>query len=176
MVRLVEPVLMRKLEIGMPNKRGFTLIEILVIVLIIGITAGMALLAYGDFGAARRVTMFGEGFANYMQLLQQKAILETSTLGVKFQKNAYVTYQFKDGINWQPFPQNTLFHPRLLPANTIVAIQSKKQLGNPDIIIFSSGDISPFVLTLGTDSERNLITLQGTPSGELIVNNEKKTK
>lgn len=160
----------------MPNERGFTLIEILVIVLIIGITAGMALLAFGDFGAARKVTMAAEQLSTYIQLLQQKAILETSTLGVKFNKNAYLTYQLKMENNWQPYSQNTLFHPRFFPPNAVLAIESNKELGNPDIIIYSSGDLNPFVLTMGTASERNLIRLQGIANGELILNNEKKTK
>ena len=167
---------MQILETGMLNKRGFTLIEILVIVLIIGITAGMALLAYGDFGASRRITTAAEQLSAYIELLQQKAILETNTLGIKFQKKAYLTYQLKEGKNWQLFSQNTLFHQRLLPEKTVISIQSKKELGNPDIIVYPSGDISPFVLTLGTDSQRNLIRLQGNSNGELILNNDKKSK
>lgn len=171
-----EQVLMPRLGIGMSNERGFTLIEILVIVLIIGITAGMAILAFGDFGASRKVTMAAEQFSTYLQLLQQKAILETNTLGVKFEKNTYLTYQLKEGKNWEQFTQNTLFHPRFFPQNAVLAIQSNKVLGNPDIIIYSSGDLSPFVLTMGTVSQPNLIRLQGNSSGELILNNETKTK
>ncbi len=51
---------MLRLVIGMQNRaradlNGFTLIEILVVIVIVGITLSFALLAFGDFGSERRI-------------------------------------------------------------------------------------------------------------------------
>ncbi len=44
-----------KLVIGMKNHKGFTLIEILIVLMIIGITLSFAILSFGDFGEGRKV-------------------------------------------------------------------------------------------------------------------------
>ncbi len=55
MGNLAEQVLMQRLATGMRRNKGFTLIEILIVIVIIGITIGFALLAFGDFGESKRI-------------------------------------------------------------------------------------------------------------------------
>ena len=62
MVNLEEQVSTRSLETGMTvNNKGFTLIEVMVVVVIIGITIGFAMLSFGDFGQSRRLLTAAEG-------------------------------------------------------------------------------------------------------------------
>src|SRR3712207_1831206 len=109
----------------MQNERGFTLIEILIVVLIIGIIASVALFAFGDFGKSRQVKVTTEQFVAYIKLVQQRAILEMATLGINLTGEGYKTYRYLSDNNWQPMPKNSLIFHRSFPKDITVTLQSK---------------------------------------------------
>ena len=83
------------------NKRGFTLIELLIVIVIIGIVSTAAIYSFGDFGASRQAKITAEQFSTYIKLLQQQAILETRTFGIKMTPAAYEIYQLNTRARWQ---------------------------------------------------------------------------
>lgn len=154
----------------MRARRGFTLIEILIVLLIIGISSSIAFIAFGDFGASRKIVVAGEQFSSYVKLLQQRAILESNTFGIKIERNGYETFRLADGISWQSMPRASLFHWHNFPKKSVVII--RKQSGSkqePDIIVYPSGDMNEFELMFGSSTDANLVTLVGKHSGELIL-------
>jgi general secretion pathway protein H len=152
--------------------KGFTLVEILVVVLIIGLTLGFALLNFGDFGGKRRIIVAAEQFAHHIKAVQQQAILETSTLGIHISQAGYQTLRFEPSRHrWLPVSSHRLFQQQLFPDNLILAIKhSVHKKGQPEIIINATGDITPFTLELGTGKQPSLITLHAEPSGTVTVN------
>ena len=158
----------------MRDKRGFTLIEILVVLLIIGIVSSVAFLAFGDFGASRKIVVAGEQFSSYVKLLQQKAILESNTYGIKIAKDGYKTLRLSDGLSWQSMPRAGTFNWHYFPKDSVVVLNRKPPNSRPDpeIILYSSGDMSEFELMLGSLTEANLITITGKHNGELILTHE----
>lgn len=156
---------------------GFTLIEILVVVIIIGITIGFALLALGDFGASRRAVVAAEQLSSYIKLVQQRAILETNTLGITINKEGYGTYRFDHGT-WQPMPVKGIFHWRNFPNNIIAKLHSNStnnSFKNPDIVINSVGDMTEFAVDFATSPKNNIVTLLGEHDGQLIVQQTKSS-
>lgn len=162
---------MPKLVTGMQSNqpqtnRGFTLIEILVVVLIIGITIGLALLAFGDFGGQRRIVMAAEHFINYVKLVQQQAILETSTLGIQLNQNTYQALRFQTNSQWQSMPSKGIFHQQQFPKNTVVHLEKMSfKVNTPQLIINASGDMTPFKLNIGSETQPSIVTILGKRNG-----------
>jgi general secretion pathway protein H len=155
----------------MPTERGFTLIEILIVVTIIGITIGFVLIKLGDFGTSRRAMVTAEQFSSYLKLVQQRAILEATAFGIKVNKDGYLTYRFTDGV-WQPIVAKSIFHLQNFPNKIIVGFccNMKSLRKRPDIVINSSGDMTEFMMDFGTTNKPNLATLVGKHDGQLSLN------
>ena len=152
------------------HSKGFTLIEILVVVLIIGITIGFALLAFGDFGNKRRILISAEQFVNYVKFVQHQAILESSTLGITLNNNNYQVLRFQSTLTWQGMPNRSIFHQQHFPYGAIVRLENNTAKSrNPQIIINSSGDMTAFILNLSTNKEATIAKVIGNSNGEVAL-------
>lgn len=160
---------MRKLVTGMRNNQGFTLIEIMVVIVIIGITVGFALIAFGDFGESKRILFAAEQLVNNLRLAQQQAILETSTLGLRIDNTSYQILQLQSNSQWHPISNKGVFKVNYFPQNTLVTLKTNHhpQPGTPAIIINASGDLTPFTLNFGSNKEHEIALLTGTRNGDL---------
>ncbi len=140
--------------------RGFTLVEILVVLLIIGITIGFAMLAFGDFGARRRVVFAAEQFVNEVKLVQHQAALDMGTYGILVNQDSYRVFRFNGSSGWQVMTNNRIFRQHFFP--DAVSLRFQPKLGSqstPQIIINESGDTTPFHL---------LIELKGRLVAEVV--------
>lgn len=155
--------------------KGFTLIEIMVVLLIIAITLSMTFLAFGDFGASRRIAFEAEQLRNLIKLAQQQAILESGTLGLSIRQGSYQVYRFIPPSTWQPLTKPYIFKAHTFPKETSVRlILSFSPSGNaPDIIINATGDLTPFSLELGTNTHPAQVTLSGEQNGNLELKQAK---
>lgn len=150
------------------NDRGFTLIEILIVILIIGIMASVTLFAYGDFGASRKADTTAEQFIAYIKLVQQRSILEMVSLGVTVTSQGYETYRF-DNNQWQLIPRNSHIFRRSFPEGLVVNLKSNIKHGTkaPTIIITPAGKMTEFILTFGTSSQPEVNSVVGLYNGDL---------
>jgi general secretion pathway protein H len=164
---------MPRLVIGMKtSNQGFTLIEILIVLVIIGITFGFALIAFGDFGASRRIVFSAEQLANTLRLAQQQAILENSTLGLRVDNSSYQILQLQNNNQWKPIANSGPFKMTYFPKGTLITLKTNisSPAGAPGVIITSSGDMTPFILTFRTSKEENITALVGKRNGDLYFN------
>jgi general secretion pathway protein H len=151
------------------STQGFTLIEILVVILIIGITLGFALIAFGDFGEGRRLLFAAEQLANTIELAQQQAILETSTLGLRIDNRGYQILKLQPAQTWSAISNKGIFKMNYFPNNTITNLNLARPANKPAIVINASGETTPFILRLGTTKQSNLVTLIGKANGTLLL-------
>lgn len=160
---------MPKSVTGMHANRGFTLLEIMVVLVVIGITLGFALLSFGDFGQSRRILMASDQFVNTLRLAQQQSVLESSTLGILIQDNSYQIYRFYPPAQWKAISDRGVFGKQYFPADTSLQLISNIETpgATPEIIIHASGDMTAFQLNIGIKDNPPLKTLIGRHDGLL---------
>ena len=158
-----------------PKKRaaGFTLLELMAVILIIGIIVSFASLSIGQ-NTSRIVQEEVERLHGLIQLAGEEAVLQGRELALEFDRDKY---QFLElgGDGWQPIEEDKMFRQRPLPETVELELilegaetnfEDKKNL--PRIFILSSGELSPFSLVLKID-EGEEYSLQGEFNGNLIL-------
>ncbi len=151
-------------------QKGFTLIEILISMVIIGIVLSFIVVSYGDFGEARRLSMSQQHFADLIKLARTNAIISAKTYGVNISKSDYSFYQFKQSEKqktWILFSdqlfKKTNFNPH---KKMIYSHPLTKQ--TPEIIISPDGKITPFILTIISMSNET-VTLHASANGDVSL-------
>jgi general secretion pathway protein H len=166
---------MREAKAHAKSLSAFTLIEVLIVLVIIGITLTFTLLAFGDFGQSRQIVYASESLKNNIELCKQLAIIQNATFGIQF--NGGVSYQIlqanEDAI-FKEKPGKRLFAVHYFPKNMYLNIQNiQKHLPNtPQIIINPEGTITPFTLQFGTSKESLVIKLSLNKDGRVVSINE----
>jgi general secretion pathway protein H len=159
---------------------GFTLIEILVVVLIIGVMAATMLLSVTVTGRDRPLERESERLLALMNYAREQAELQTREYGVLFQEDGYefLTYDVRRGM-WRDLFEDEVLGARHLPDGldfklTVeqrpVVLNRPKDAGDktPQVMIFSDGELTAFTARLERDNGLRSITLTQDDKGELL--------
>lgn len=155
---------------GLSLGRGFSLIEILVVMLIISITVGFAVLAFGDFGKTRKIRTAAEGFAQFVELIHERALLESSTLQVQLTNFGYMAQRLNSNNQWKAL-NSSYYRQHSLPLKTLISVTNGGS--KPDqlnIIMSSAGDMTPFKVYFGTAIQPHLAMVAGGEHGAVLFN------
>ena len=160
----------------MISNKGFTLIEIMVVFVIIGVIVSFTTLAIGNSGQTQQLQQEAQRLASLLTLASQEAILQAKELGVAFTSEGYRFYEWHNP-RWQVLNNHDLFHPRILPptiqlvfylANESIQLAEKGE--KPQLLLLSSGEFTPFEIRLMTKSnERRYYQLTGNITGMVNV-------
>ncbi|VCU67852.1 MULTISPECIES: type II secretion system minor pseudopilin GspH [Pseudomonas] len=131
-----------------PSK-GFTLLEMLIVILLISLSLGLLGFINPDSGA-RQAQRELERFNNLLQLLRKQAVLTDSDYSIRVEQQSYQVEQLHDHHRWEPASQ---FQTRVLPAAVQLSLQSlDRPIGqdapNTRLLVLSSNEVSPFSLIL----------------------------
>lgn len=170
-----------------PRCRGFTLLELLVVLVIIGVMAGMVGLSMGVLGGDHQAEEQARRFWAVLQQAREDAELQGMDLAVYVAEDAY-EYLFYDERRreWQSVFGDDLYRPRALPEGMRFRLRLEareavlgpipqrgdsveSQRWPPQILVLSSGEIMPFELEMERDSQPALWRVQSLPDGDLRV-------
>lgn len=170
------------------NALGFTLLEILVVVVIIGVIVSATSLAIGVLGRDRETEEESRRFWAVLQQAREEAELQSIDVAVFVSATGYEYLRFDSRRNeWQPIIGDKLYEARELPEglrfrmwldSREVVLRPKlpnradvdeHKKSPPQVMVLSSGDIMPFELQLERDSADALWRVVGLPDNDLRV-------
>jgi general secretion pathway protein H len=141
--------------------RGFTLLEIMIVLVLVGIITSFALLSVGG-GPRQRLAEEGQRLAALVELHQQEAILSGETRGIQFSRAGYAMLSLGEKGEWQsPAAADTLIR-HALPEDIALGLWVEdrpvdlKTAGKwPQVVLLASGETTEFVAVFGFVDDRS---------------------
>jgi general secretion pathway protein H len=165
---------------GRAAASGFTLIEILVVVVIIGVLSAGLLLSISLTGRDRDLEKESDRFYALLNYAREQAELQTREYGVILQDDSYefVSYDMHRGI-WRSLFEDDALRLRKLPygLNFKLVIDArpvvlKKPVDakdkTPQLMIFSSGDLTQFKVTIEREGGEHYVTIVQDDKGNIV--------
>lgn len=152
------------------SQRGFTLIEVMVVIVIIGVLINFVTISMGRNSPQDQLKTEAQRLSSLIGLASEEALLRSVLIGVDIGEEAYSFLRLEEGT-WVPMDDN-LFRPRQLPEGMLFDIASTQQVGEdeeenlPEIILLNSGEMTPFALKLSSDRIDSYYRLTGNELGE----------
>lgn len=175
------------------RQRGFTLLEILIVVLIIAILVGTAVIGLGRLGGAGEAEETARRLAALLRLASDEAVINARELGLFIDGREYRFLAYNGEI-WLPLEGDRLLAPGALPPGVrIELIQDGRPLSlapppgatgtgedaeqedaepghpPPQILLLSSGELSPFELWVEAREGGARWRVSGSLTGEISV-------
>ncbi len=170
------------------RNKGFTLVEILVVVVIMAIMISLAVLSIGVTGRDSELDQESRRIVGLMGLLHDRALLEGRDFGLLVGPHSYEFLAY-DGLRdqWRPLRGEGEFRRRQLPkgmsfalnldardvvlkaADPNLATDAETAAAAPQVAIAASGDGTPFRLTLLRDSTQAKAVIEGDAMGRTTL-------
>ena len=159
--------------------RGFTLLELLVVLVIVGILVSMLTLSVGLVGEDSALRREAERLEALVQMAGEETMLNGFEMGLRFYRRAYEFSIYRDDTDeWTPLVDDELFRHRDIPQaveldlelegrQVILEFQAVDDENyRPQVFIMSSGDVTPFNLrfreAFSSDGYQVLIEADGS--------------
>ncbi len=163
---------MLKSATGKSNQAGFTLIEILVVIVIIGIMMTIALLSFGDFGKSKELRLLNDRLASLIEFTRIRAIITANSYKLDINQHGYTFYKLtrsSKATSWQVMTANKVLKPGHFGNQTEVKLNVDSPYQSQEILIQPNGFITPFVLKTRVNKTKAFIVLSGSANGEIHV-------
>ena len=153
------------------TQTGFTLIEIMVVVVIVSIMTGAAVISFPR-DTSDLLKEEADRVHALLRLSQDEAILQSREFALGFNQSGYTFFKL-DNNAWSVYDDD-VFRARKLPADLLsqlylegIPIVLEKTLVKPQVFILSSGEMTPFVYELQFSGKEEKIKLLVNAIGDV---------
>jgi len=178
--------------IGTPKSRGFTLIEILVVIVIVGTVLSIVVLSTGVVGEDEELKTERTRLTALLETVQDEAMMQGREFALELMTSAYRFVEFDPlSRQWMEVPDDELYRLRSLPEGIEFELfiddarveldfdpqkledpddedsQTSAKAYAPHLYIFASGEASAFELRLIRLHSRNELIMRGDILGEI---------
>ena len=155
--------------------KGFSLIEILVVLVIIGLLASTVVLTMPDRNNLLREQVYR--FAARVNMASQEGIVANRPMGLAISHSGYAFFRYQDG-QWQDLANDRVFGGEKWNAANSISIErdqeslarraaSEDALAHPAILFEPTGQSTPFVISFSNTGEQYSVI--GNSRGEALV-------
>ena len=160
---------------------GFTLIEILVVVVIMAVMTTIAMLSIGVLGKDRGLDEEGDRFTDVVAAATEQAGLEGRDYGIWFGPDRYAVMAYvARRQRWETVPEDRLYEVHELPAGLLPRLeiegrqimlipQKPDAMQVPQVLIYAGGDSSSYRLQLTRDGSDLVFAVESHADGTLTV-------
>ena len=173
---------------------GFTLIEVLVVVVIIGIISAVVVLGLGNLGDDRELRNEARRMIALLEMASDEATFQGRDFGLELMQRGYRFVEYDplteqwfeiigdDLMRSRSLADDTEFELFLEDQRVLLELEAAETEQTdddddsnltddylPHILVLSSGDMTPFVLEILRITDRASVQLSATPAGELKV-------
>lgn len=167
--------------------RGYTLIEILIVLFIISIVTSVALLSISR-NENKQLESFANELTQKVTLAEEQAMLQPHVLGLSLRGNSYqfASYEAEAGEEknvWTP-QEDAILGKHKIPSDIEISVQmggvrtaaledevedevDEAEKMNPQIVISTNGDITPFIIYVGKKGEKPRYAITGDADGSV---------
>ncbi|MDN5864278.1 MAG: type II secretion system minor pseudopilin GspH [Gammaproteobacteria bacterium] len=180
---------------GRPRVSGFTLVEILAVVVIIGIVSGLAVISINALGNRSSEGQTAIKLAGLIQLASNNARMENLQYGLRVEPHHYEFMVFNGHGGWLALTKSPVFDRHELPDGLSLTVSTEHEIRipviatapsaatagpaaddadmadaavTPQIAILSTGEITPFTLRLTTTGGKTYL-IRGSGNGRVHV-------
>ncbi len=157
------------------TEKGFTLFEIIVVVIIVTISVSAILLSTSFSGGSGDLKILGKDLSKTMRLLYQEAIFENKNFAISLKHQGFKVLEY-DGQDWADSEQsffrklklNNSQQSTLIIENLVVASVEQSD-PVPHILILSSGEMTPFEWQIRDSDSNTSVTISGDFLGNIMA-------
>ncbi len=163
--------------LGRPQS-GFSLIELLVVVFIIGIIIGFATLSLGGRALDDRLQEEARRLERIFSLAAEESLLSGQQIGWLYADGGY-RFLVLGPDAWLPYGDGSPLRPRTLPEpiqlDVLVEdlpLPSNPERATPQVVFLSSGELTPFEVRVTAPAVAAKFVLQGIVTGAISARRE----
>ncbi len=159
-------------------ENGFTLIEILVVMVIVALMAAIMTVAVGALGGDSEIEEEAGRLTNVLSVALEQSELEGRDYGLRLEPASYEVLVYDGRRGWIEVPGDRWLERHDLPPGLVVELQlegrrvllrepEQNEARLPQIITFASGDVTPYDITLSRSASGASIVLSGAADGTI---------